>query len=143
MSFQVRKRLATRKLGDLPPERACLNHYLYLVDPEFGFMRIRIQGWPPYEGQMFSRRGRSDQLSHIRGPIASESTCHLSLLLRMSRGHHWSSWLVVDGRCGKTGTGQLGRLLIGQLIPSDEIVERGWRWVDRSLVGPPAGASGG
>ena len=25
-------------------ERKCLHHYLYLIDPEFGFMHVRIQG---------------------------------------------------------------------------------------------------
>jgi hypothetical protein len=26
---------------------------LYLIDPEFGFMHVRIQGWLPYEVQIY------------------------------------------------------------------------------------------
>lgn len=53
MSFQVRKRHATGNLEMFRRERACLHHYLYLIDPEFGFMHIRIQGWIPYEVQVY------------------------------------------------------------------------------------------
>ena len=53
MSFQVRKRMATGRIEMFRRERACLHHYLYLIDPEFGFMHIRIQGWIPYEVQVY------------------------------------------------------------------------------------------
>ena len=52
-SFQVRKRMATDRLEIFRRERACLHHYLYLIDPEFGFMHIRIQGWLPYVVQLY------------------------------------------------------------------------------------------
>ena len=52
-SFQVRKRQSTGRLEIFRRERACLHHYLYLIDPEFGFMHIRIQGWLPYEIQIY------------------------------------------------------------------------------------------
>jgi hypothetical protein len=53
MSFQVRKRQTSGRLEIFRRERACLHHYLYLIDPEFGFMHIRIQGWLPYEVQIY------------------------------------------------------------------------------------------
>ena len=53
MSFQVRKRQSSGRLEIFRRERACLHHYLYLIDPEFGFMHIRIQGWLPYEVQIY------------------------------------------------------------------------------------------
>jgi hypothetical protein len=52
-SFQVRKRHATGKLDLFRRERKCLHHYLYLIDDEFGFMHVRIQGWIPYECQIY------------------------------------------------------------------------------------------
>jgi hypothetical protein len=52
-SFQVRKRHTTGKLELYRRERKCLHHYLYLIDPEFGFMHVRIQGWIPYECQIY------------------------------------------------------------------------------------------
>jgi len=52
-SFQVRKRYETGKLELFRRERKCLHHYLYLIDPEFGFMHVRIQGWIPYECQIY------------------------------------------------------------------------------------------
>ena len=53
MSFQVRKRQTSGRLEIFRRERTCLHHYLYLIDPEFGFMHIRIQGWIPYEVQIY------------------------------------------------------------------------------------------
>jgi hypothetical protein len=52
-SFQVRKRNESGKLELFRRERKCLHHYLYLIDPEFGFMHVRIQGWIPYECQIY------------------------------------------------------------------------------------------
>lgn len=53
MSFQVRKSMKTYRLEATRRERKCLHHYLYLVDPEFGFMHVRMQGWIPYECQIY------------------------------------------------------------------------------------------
>lgn len=53
MSFQVRKSMKTKRLEATRRERKCLHHYLYLIDPEFGFMHVRIQGWIPYECQIY------------------------------------------------------------------------------------------
>src|SRR5207237_4202623 len=52
-SFQVRKRYNTGRFELSRRERKCLHHYLYLIDPEFGFMHVRIQGWIPYECQIY------------------------------------------------------------------------------------------
>jgi hypothetical protein len=51
-SFQVRKRHGSGRLELFRRERKCLHHYLYLIDEEFGFMHVRIQGWIPYECQI-------------------------------------------------------------------------------------------
>jgi hypothetical protein len=52
-SFQVRKRHSSGRLELFRRERKCLHHYLYLIDPEFGFIHVRIQGWIPYECQIY------------------------------------------------------------------------------------------
>jgi hypothetical protein len=52
MSFQVGKSFQTRTIEMYRRERKCLHHYVYLVDPEFGFMPIRIQDWIPYDCQV-------------------------------------------------------------------------------------------
>jgi hypothetical protein len=31
----------------------CLQFYFYLIDPEFGFMHLRLQSWLPYEVQVY------------------------------------------------------------------------------------------
>jgi len=51
-SFQVRGK---RKglLDVVRRERKCVHHYLYLIDPEFGFMHVRVQAWLPYEIQIY------------------------------------------------------------------------------------------
>ncbi len=53
MSFQVRKRNESGRIEMFRRERRCLHHYLYLIDDEFGFMHVRIQGWIPYECQIY------------------------------------------------------------------------------------------
>jgi hypothetical protein len=53
MSFQVRRSMKTKTIEMARRERKCLHHYLYLMDPEFGFMHIRIQGWIPYDIQVY------------------------------------------------------------------------------------------
>ena len=53
MSFQVRRRHETKTIELFRRERKCLHHYLYLIDSEFGFMHVRIQGWIPYECQIY------------------------------------------------------------------------------------------
>lgn len=52
-SFQVRRNHNTHLLEATRRERKCLHHYLYLIDPEFGFMHVRIQGWMPYTIQVY------------------------------------------------------------------------------------------
>jgi hypothetical protein len=52
-SFQVRTRHDTGRIELFRRERKCLHHYLYLIDDEFGFMHVRIQGWIPYECQIY------------------------------------------------------------------------------------------
>src|SRR5918995_6245895 len=65
-SFEVRKRHDTGRLELVRRERKCLHHYLYLIDPEFGFMHVRIQGWIPYECQPYinGREWLARQLDH-------------------------------------------------------------------------------
>ncbi len=53
MSFQVRKNIKTGRIDAARRERKCLHHYLYAIDPEFGFMHVRIQGWIPYDIQVY------------------------------------------------------------------------------------------
>ena len=53
MSFQVRKSMKTGRIEATRRERKCLHHYLYVIDPEFGFMHVRIQGWIPYDIQVY------------------------------------------------------------------------------------------
>ena len=52
-SFQVRADPRSHRLEAIRRERKCVHHYLYLIDPEFGFMHVRIQAWIPYEIQIY------------------------------------------------------------------------------------------
>jgi hypothetical protein len=68
MSVMVRKRHETHRLEIFRRQRACLHHYLYLIDDEFGFMHVRIQGWMPYEIQVYvnGREWLARQLDRAR-----------------------------------------------------------------------------
>ena len=57
-SFQVRKRQATGRLEIFRRERACLHHYLYMIDPEFGFMPRPHPGLASLRGPGLHQRTR-------------------------------------------------------------------------------------
>jgi hypothetical protein len=50
-SFAVVPNRQTRRLEVRP--RKCLHYYLYLIDPAFGWMHVRLQTWAPYEIQVY------------------------------------------------------------------------------------------
>jgi hypothetical protein len=52
-SFAVVPNRMTHRLEIVRRKRKCLHFYLYLIDPEFGWMHVRIQSWTPYEIQVY------------------------------------------------------------------------------------------
>src|SRR4051794_21313620 len=63
-SFQLRRSMKTHRIELYRRERRCLHHYLYLIDPELGWMRVRIRGWITYDVQIYvnGREGLARQL---------------------------------------------------------------------------------
>jgi len=53
MSFRVRGNPETQKLEVVRAPRKCLHFYFYLLDPEFGFMHVRLQSWFPFQIQLY------------------------------------------------------------------------------------------
>jgi hypothetical protein len=52
-SFAVVGNRQRHRLEIVRRRRKCLHFYLYLIDPEFGWMHVRIQSWAPYEIQVY------------------------------------------------------------------------------------------
>lgn len=52
-SFVVRGNQQTQKLEVVSRERKCLHYYLYYIDPEFGWMHVRLQSWFPFTIQIY------------------------------------------------------------------------------------------
>jgi len=52
-SFRVRGNPETKKLEAVCTPRKCLHYYFYLIDPEFGFMHVRLQSWFPFQIQIY------------------------------------------------------------------------------------------
>jgi hypothetical protein len=52
-SFDCKPDPNTHHLEVRPRQRKCVHHYLYVIDPEFGFMHICIQAWLPYTIQIW------------------------------------------------------------------------------------------
>lgn len=52
-TFEVKKKKETGKLDVVSEPGKCLHYYLYYVDPEFGWMHIRIQTWFPFAIQVY------------------------------------------------------------------------------------------
>ncbi|MGH9212478.1 MAG: hypothetical protein ACRD2C_17650 [Acidimicrobiales bacterium] len=52
-SFDLKRNHATHRLEIVRRRRRCMHLYFYFVDPEFGFMHIKIQTWLPYSIQVY------------------------------------------------------------------------------------------
>jgi len=52
-SFTVVPNRQTQRLEVVHRPRKCLHYYLYFIDPEFGWMHVRIQTWAPYQIQVY------------------------------------------------------------------------------------------
>jgi len=52
-SFAVVGNHRTHRLEVVRRDRKCLHLYWYLLDPEFGWMHVRIQTWAPYSIQIY------------------------------------------------------------------------------------------
>ena len=52
-SFTVAGNRETKRLEVVRRPRRCLHFYWYLIDPEFGWMHVRLQTWAPYEIQLY------------------------------------------------------------------------------------------
>jgi hypothetical protein len=46
-SFSIRRNAKTKKPDFVSERRQCLHLYFYYLDPEFGFMHVRLQSWFP------------------------------------------------------------------------------------------------
>lgn len=99
MSFQVRKSFKTKTIEMYRRERKCLHHYLYLIDEEFGFMHIRIQGWIPYDCQIYvngrewlARRLDEAGVSYLRHDNALLKVDDLKLCARLCDEFAHRAW---------------------------------------------------
>jgi hypothetical protein len=53
MSFKLRRNHDTHQLELVRAKRACVHLYFYFVDPEFGFMHVKLQTWLPFQIQIY------------------------------------------------------------------------------------------
>jgi len=52
-SFGVQGNRQSQKLEVVRRRRKCLHFYFYILDPELGFMHVRVQSWFPFEVQVY------------------------------------------------------------------------------------------
>jgi hypothetical protein len=52
-SFDVRSNHETHRREVVHRTRKCLHFYFYFIDPEFGFMHVRLQSWLPLRIQIY------------------------------------------------------------------------------------------
>ena len=64
-SFAVIGNRETHRLEVVRRDRKCRHLYWYLIDPEFGWMHVRVQTWAPYTIQIYlnGREGMCRQLT--------------------------------------------------------------------------------
>ncbi len=53
MSFKLRRNHDTHQLELVRAKRACVHLYFYFLDPEFGFMHVKLQTWLPFQIQIY------------------------------------------------------------------------------------------
>jgi hypothetical protein len=97
-AFDVRGNHKTHRLEIVRRLRKCLHFYFYFLDPEFGFMHVRLQSWLPFTIQIYingrewlcrqlDRRGIGYQrydnaLLSIDDPATAERLCRRFVRLR-------------------------------------------------------------
>lgn len=52
-TFTVRGNRKTHRLDVVREKRKCLHFYFYFMDPEFGFMHVRVQSWFAFDVQVY------------------------------------------------------------------------------------------
>ncbi len=65
-AFGIRRNAATHHLEMVRQKRQCLHFFFYYLDPEFGFMHVRLESWFPFEIQIYinGREWLAHQLDH-------------------------------------------------------------------------------
>ena len=53
MSFKLRRNHDTHQLELVRAKPACVHLYFYYVDPEFGFMHVKLHTWLPFQIQIY------------------------------------------------------------------------------------------
>jgi hypothetical protein len=73
MSFQIYKNAATQRLELVRRARKCLHFYWYFIHKDLGFCHVRLQGWFPFEIQVWvngrevlARQLTTRKVSHMR-----------------------------------------------------------------------------
>ena len=76
----------TKRLEVVRRPRQCLHVYWYLIDPEFGWMHVRLQSWAPYSIQVYvnGREWLARQLDR-RGMAYSKSDNKITWVVEATR----------------------------------------------------------
>jgi len=53
-SFDIYRNKDTRRLEVVRRKRKCLHYYFYFVHPKLGLCHVRLQGWLPFEVQVWA-----------------------------------------------------------------------------------------
>lgn len=103
MSYCVRGDRETHRLAAVRSFRRCLHLYYYFIDPEFGFMHIRVQTWAPFEVQFYvngrewlCRQLDNENIGYTRHENAILSVDNLARaqeLCRRFRNKKWTKFL--------------------------------------------------
>ena len=80
-SFEVRGNRETKKLEVVRRRRKCLHFYFYHIDPEFGWMHVRLQSWFPFTIQIYinGRERLARQLDKLGIRYERYDNCFLSI----------------------------------------------------------------
>jgi hypothetical protein len=102
-SFVIGKDRKAKKLYLKSAERKCLHLYFYFIDPEFGFMHIRLQTWLPFTIQVCinGRSWLAKQMDHAGIGYERHDNCftHIDSMARAQQmfdrltERKWVRWL--------------------------------------------------
>ena len=95
-SFDIFKNKQTKRLEVVRRRRKCLHYYWYYLHPDLGFCHVRLQGWLPFQVQIWvnGREALSTSLAakgvrHTRYLNAIVSVASWSLAQRLAE--HWAT----------------------------------------------------
>ena len=104
-SFDIFRNKATKHLEVVRRRRKCLHYYWYYLHPELGFCHVRVQGWLPFQVQVWVNGREAPSTSLTAKGV--RHTRYLNAICSVS------SWVIAQRLADRWASRRWSRLLDG------------------------------